>query len=270
MGKADKVPIWFQSRALARIRISLTAWHYANGEFLTQAQVVHKVCEMFKAAGETTAADSLSGYMQGGTIISSFADILAIGKIEKLSKLVTGGHVSIHDILMAGAIRDNIPDGSEIALVNTMALLDRDREQVMLTEFKAAFRQTFTTTPPPSDTFYGQNPSRNYDSRDYSKEHRGRTHSKDRATSRHKDFDQGISLHTGPGEAVQLTLQGLGIATTGQVLYSFGPGKTSFLLDSGAQRSCMGECTFVGMGGDLKRLKKSTLLFLGTVLPPRP
>ena len=35
----------------------------------------------------------------------------AIGKIEKLSKLVTGGHVSIRDILMAGAIRDNIPDG---------------------------------------------------------------------------------------------------------------------------------------------------------------
>ena len=33
-------------------------------------------------------------------------------------------------------------------------------------------------------------------------------------------LDQGISLHTGPDGAVQLTLQGLGIATTGQVLYS--------------------------------------------------
>ena len=67
-----------------------------------------------------------------------------------------------------------------------MALLDREREQVRFTEFKAAFKQTFTTTPP-SGTFYGQNPSRNYDCRDYNKERRGRTHSRDRATSRPKD-----------------------------------------------------------------------------------
>ena len=81
---------------------------------------------MFKGAGETTAADSLSGYMQVGAIIPPFEDILydidclykvnrirnaldivndldfkatmaqeAIGKIEKLSKLVQGGQVSI-------------------------------------------------------------------------------------------------------------------------------------------------------------------------------
>ena len=126
---------------------------------------------MFKAA-----ADSLAGFMLAGSTIPPFADILydidrlvnrigngldivnnmnfkaataqeAIAKIEKLSKLVTGGHVSIHDIFMAGAIKDNIHDGSKIALVNTMALLDRDREQVRITEFKAAFRQTFA--PPP-------------------------------------------------------------------------------------------------------------------------
>ena len=39
----------------------------------------------------------------------------AIAKIEKLSKLVTGGQVSIRDIFMAGAIKDNIYDGSKIA-----------------------------------------------------------------------------------------------------------------------------------------------------------
>ena len=72
----------------------------------------------------------------------------AIAKIEKLSKLVTGGHVSICDIFMAGAIKDNIPDGSKIALVNTVALLDRGREQVRFTDFKAAFRQSFATPPP--------------------------------------------------------------------------------------------------------------------------
>ena len=49
---------------------------------------------------------------------------------------------------MAGAIKDNIPDGSKIALVNTMALLDRDCEQVRFTEFKATFRQTFAAPPP--------------------------------------------------------------------------------------------------------------------------
>ena len=64
----------------------------------------------------------------------------AIAKIEKLSKLVTGGQVSIRDIFMAGAIKDNISDGSKIALVNTMALLDRDCEQVRFTEYKATFR----------------------------------------------------------------------------------------------------------------------------------
>ena len=66
----------------------------------------------------------------------------AIAKIEKLSKLVTGGHVSIRNIFMAQAIKDNISDGAKIALVNTMACLDREREQVRFTEFKAAFRQT--------------------------------------------------------------------------------------------------------------------------------
>ena len=35
-----------------------------------------------------------------------------------------------------------------------------------------------------------------------------------------RPFDQGISLHTGPGGAAQLTPQGLGIKITGQVLYS--------------------------------------------------
>ena len=80
----------------------------------------------------------------------------AIAKIEKLSKLVTGGHVSIHDIYMAGAIKDNIHDGSNIALVNTMALLDRVREQVRFMELKAAFRQTFA--PPPQAHFMAKTP----------------------------------------------------------------------------------------------------------------
>jgi len=219
MGKADKVPAWKGSsiERWQEFQNSLTRWYFVNGEFLTQAQTIHKIAEMFKGAGETAAADSLLGYTQVGANIPPFEDILydidclykvnrignaldivndldfkadtaqeAIGKIERLSKLVQGGQVNIRDVLMAGAIRDNIPDGSKIAIVNTMALLDREREQVRFTEFKSAFKQTFTTTPP-SGTFYGQNPSGNYDYRDHNKERRGRTRSRDRAMSRPKD-----------------------------------------------------------------------------------
>ena len=178
MGKADKVPIW-KGASVERwqeFTVSLQAWHLANWEFMTDRQPVFEMC---KAAGETAAADSLSGYMLAGSTIPPFSDILygidclfkvnrigngldivnelnfkastaqdAIAKIEKLSKLVTGGHVSIRDIFMAQAIKDNISDGAKIALVNTMACLDRELEQVRFTEFKAAFRQTFVAPPP--------------------------------------------------------------------------------------------------------------------------
>ena len=104
------------------------AWFYANNEFITQAQIVNKMKEMFKGAGETAAADSLFGYSQVGSTIPAFEDILydidclykvnrlgnaldiannldfrtktaqdAIGKIERLTKLVQGGKVNIRD-----------------------------------------------------------------------------------------------------------------------------------------------------------------------------
>ena len=76
-----------------------------------------------------------------------------IGKIEKMAKLVQGGQVTIRDLLMAGAIRDNISPGSQIALVNTMAQKDLEGERVRFTEFKSAFRQTFVATPPPQILF---------------------------------------------------------------------------------------------------------------------
>ena len=134
---------------------------------------------MFKSAGETAAADSLLGYSQLNATIPPFEDIIhdldslykvnrignsldivndftfkaptaqeVIGKIEKMAKLVQGGQVTIRDLLMAGAIRDNISPGSQIALVNTMAQKDLEGERVRFTEFKSAFRQTFVATPP--------------------------------------------------------------------------------------------------------------------------
>ena len=138
-----------------------------------------KLAEMFKSAGETAAADSLLGYSQLGSSAPPFQEILhdldslykvnrignaldivtdfsfkaptaqaVIAKIEKMTKLVQGGQVNIRDILMAGAIRDNITPGSQIALVNTMAQQDHEGDRVRFTEFKSAFRQTFVATPP--------------------------------------------------------------------------------------------------------------------------
>jgi hypothetical protein len=52
---------------------------------------------------------------------------------------------------------------------------------------------------------------------------------------------------------------------SGSTFISFhinGPGKSVFLLDTGAQRSCIGKCTFVEMGGDLKSLRKSKNSFI--------
>ena len=71
----------------------------------------------------------------------------AVAKIEKLSKLVSGENVTIREIIMAQAIMDNIPDGGKIALINTLASLDRQSEQTRFTEFKCAFRQTFSVHP---------------------------------------------------------------------------------------------------------------------------
>ena len=78
MGKADKVPAWKGSSTerWQEFRNSLTAWYFANGEFLTQAQTINKIAEMFKGAGETATADSLFGYSQVGATIPPFEDIL--------------------------------------------------------------------------------------------------------------------------------------------------------------------------------------------------
>ena len=138
MGKADKVPIW-KGASVERwqeFTVSLQAWHLANWEFMTAAQAVHKVYEMFRAA----AADSLSSYMLAGSTIPPFSDILydidclfkvnrianaldivnelnfksstatdTVAKIEKLLKLVTGGNVSIRDIFMAQSSQSSKP-----------------------------------------------------------------------------------------------------------------------------------------------------------------
>jgi len=112
----------------------------------------------------------------------------AIGKIERLTKLVQGGKVNIRDVLMACAVKDNISDGAKIALVNTMALIVREREQVRFTEIKSAFKQTFTTTPS-SGTFFETNFGGKY--KHDSKERRNsRSRSRDRNGGRSRDFRQ--------------------------------------------------------------------------------
>ena len=107
---------------------------------------------------------------------------------------------------MAQAIKDNIPDGAKIALINTMACLDREQEIVRFTECKEAFKQTFVSIPP-NDTFYGQNTSKDYNSKEYPRERRSRpdSRSRDRPASRSRNPNNRsgfttVSFHvTGPG-----------------------------------------------------------------------
>ena len=60
---------------------------------MTAAQAVHKVYEMFKAAWETAAADSLSSYMLAGstTTIPPFSEILYdIDCLFKVNRIANG------------------------------------------------------------------------------------------------------------------------------------------------------------------------------------
>jgi hypothetical protein len=182
VGKADKPPA-LKGSSVERwqeFTVSLQAWHVANKDFMTDAQAIHKVYQMFKEAGETAAADSPTTYILLGNNIPSFSHILydidnlfkvnhvsnaldivnklnlksnsateAVAKIEKLSKLVIGGNVIIRDIFMAQAIKDNIPDGSKIALMNTLAFLVWAPFLIRFNEFNSAFKQTFAAPPPP-------------------------------------------------------------------------------------------------------------------------
>ena len=149
--------------------IILKAWYYDNRDFMSETQSIQKVCQTFRDAGETAAADSLTGYLVFGQQPPPFSEILmdidslfkvnrvsnafdivnemnfrsssateAIGKIEKLSKLVWGANVTIKDIFMAQAIKDNIPDGGRIALINALSILDRQLDHVRFIEFKSS------------------------------------------------------------------------------------------------------------------------------------
>ena len=87
---------------------------------------------------------------------------------------------------MGCAVRDNVSDGARIALVNSMALIDRECDQVRFTEFKSVFKQTFTSTPS-SGTFY----ETNFDGKYGSKERRNsRSRSTDRNRGRNSQRDK--------------------------------------------------------------------------------
>ena len=84
-------------------------------------------------------------------------------KIEKLSKIMVGANVSIKDIFFAKAIRENIPEGGRMAMINTIALLDKESDGRRFIKFKAALGQSFPS-PSTHSTFAArsfelQNPS---------------------------------------------------------------------------------------------------------------
>ena len=135
---------------------------------MTEAQAIHKVYQTFRKAGETAVADSPSYLHLGNNLPPPFSDILydidnlfkvnrvsnaldivkelpqvefshrGSGQDRRLSKLVAGSNVTIRDIFMEKAIKDNIPDVGKIALINILASLDRQSEIMRFTEFKSA------------------------------------------------------------------------------------------------------------------------------------
>ena len=229
---------------------------------MTEAQAIHKVYQIFKDAGETATADFLTSYIFLGNNIPSISHILydidnlfkvnfvsnaldivnelnlksssateAVAKIKKLSKLVVGGNVTIRDIFMAQPIKDNIPDGGKIALINTLAYLDRESEIMCFTEFKSTFKQTFAATP--HETFFGQNISKDYNSKEPRAKNSGSNRSHSRSRRGHSNNRSGF---------------------TAVSFHITGPGNSTFLIDTQAQRSCMGQQTFVSLGANLQSL----------------
>ena len=148
--------------------------------------------------------------------------------------------------------------------------MDRERERVRFTEFKSAFKQTFTTTPS-SGTFFGTNFDGKY--KHDSKERRNsRSRSTDRNRSRNSQRDKSPYRHRWNGSASP-SCRNKSEFRSGSKFHNFhakGPGKTNFLLDTGAQRSCLGADIFLKMGGDMKSLKKSKNSFVFGDGPPTP
>ena len=87
----DKPPAWKGSSVerWQELTISLQAWHVANRDFMTAAQAIHKVYQMFKEAGETATADSIIAYLLLGSNIPPFSHILydidSLFKVNRIS-----------------------------------------------------------------------------------------------------------------------------------------------------------------------------------------
>ena len=115
--------------------------------------------------------------------------------------------------------------------------------------------------PPPSDTFFGQN-SNKTDYRDYSRDQRSRSRSKERRqgsrTRRRNNFSPARNGASSSGFKHNSARSG----HTHTSFHSKGPRKTNFLIDTGAQRSCLGKKTFLKMGGNLNSLNTSKNSFI--------
>ena len=164
----------------------------------------------------------------------------AVAKIEKLSKLVSGANVTIRDIFMAQAIKDNIPDGGKI---NTLASLDRQSEQTRFTEFKSTFRQTFSV--PPTETFV--NFEKNYP-KDYSNGQKDQRDSRlrdSRLRDRRPKSPHWSTRNKRAGSSSRSNSRGRrghSDSRSGFASVNFhitGPSNSTCLIDTGAQRSCI-------------------------------
>ena len=159
---------------------------------------------------------------------------------------------------MALAIKDNIADGRKITLINTLASLDRQSEQTRFTKFKSAL-PNFSV--PPTETFL--NFEKIYP-KDYSNGQKSQRDNRFR-DSRPRDMrpksPHWSTRNKRAGSASGSNFRVLEVTqTAGQVLHqltSAGPSNSTCLIDTGAQCSCIGQQTFVNLGGNLKSLSKS-------------
>ena len=98
--------------------------------------------------GDIDSLFLINQLMNADDILSEF-DLKAtsatntIAKINQLSKLVSGGGVTLKDLFKAKSLTDNIGERGTLRVIQTMSSFDTLNEISRHVEFKAALRQIF-------------------------------------------------------------------------------------------------------------------------------
>ena len=216
VGKADKSPTWKGSsvKRWQEFTVSLQSWHVANKDFMTEAQAIHKVYQMFKEAGETAAADSLTTYLLLANNIPSFSHIL----------------YDIDNLFEVNGVSSALDIENELNPKDCNSK-EHPRERRDRPDSRSRYsRRKYKSPHPPRTKSSGSDKS----------------NSRGRRNSNNKSGFTTVSFHI------------------------TGPSNSTFLINTGAQRSCMGQQTFVNLGGNLQSLSKSENSYIFGDCKPSP